>query len=121
MRLCLDEHYSARIAEELRGRGRDVLAVSERAELRARSDPELWELLQSDRRALLTENVGDFVPFLRQAAAASEDHWGIVFSSPRSMPRGTTTIGLFVQRLDELMDRYPGDDDFRNAVQWLQP
>lgn len=121
MRLCLDEHYSARIAEELRERGRDVVAVSERGELRALSDTELWDVLQRERRSLLTENVGDFMPVLHQTAAAGEEHCGIVFSSPRSLPRGGMTIGLFVQRLDELMGRHPGDDDFRNRVEWLQP
>lgn len=121
MRLCLDEHYAARIAEELRSRAHDVYAVSERSELRALSDPELWSLLQLERRALLTEDVRDFVPLVQEAAAAGGDHWGIVFSSPRSMPRGTGTIGVCVHSLDELMRRHPGEEDFRNGFHWLQP
>jgi hypothetical protein len=121
VRLCLDEHYSSRIAEELRSRGHDVHAVSERRELRTLSDPELWSRLQSERRALLTEDVRDFVPLVREAAEAGADHWGIVFSSPRSLPRGPGTIGIFVDRLDELMRRHAGEEDFRNRVMWLQP
>lgn len=97
-----------------------MVAISERAELRALADEELWGRMQDDRRALLTENVADFAPLVQRAAAGAEDHYGIVFSSPHSMPRGAATIGLFVQRLRELMDRYPGDDDFRNRVEWLQ-
>lgn len=120
MRLCLDEHYSSRIADELRGRDRDVDAVSERPELRTLSDPELWATLQSERRALLTENVGDFMPLVHQAVAAHEEHWGIVFSSPRSMPRGSGTIGLFVDRLGEFLEEHSGEEDFRNGVHWLQ-
>jgi Domain of unknown function (DUF5615) len=121
VRLCLDEHYSVRIAEELRGRGRDVVAVKERSDLIALSDGQLWAVMQGERRALLTENVADFVPLVQQSIAAGEDHWGIVFSSARSMPRGSGTIGLFVERLDELLQRHPGEDDFRNGVHWLQP
>lgn len=118
MKLCLDEHYSSRIAEELRGRGHDVYAVSERPELRTLSDRELWLHVQSERRALLTENVGDFIPFLHEAAAAADAHW-MIFSSPRSLPRGADTIGTFVQRLDELLKSNPRDDDFCNGVYWL--
>jgi hypothetical protein len=121
VRLCLDEHYSSRIADELRARGHDVYGVSERPELRTVADPELWAHLQSERRTLLTENMGDFVALVQEASAAGDDHWGIVFSSPRSMPRGAGTIGLFVERLHDLMRRYAGEDDFRNRVEWLQP
>jgi Domain of unknown function (DUF5615) len=119
LKLCLDEHYSIRIAEELRGRDHDVVAVKERRELIASSDLELWAAMQIERRALLTENVADFMPLIQQAAAAGEDHWGIVFSSSRSMPRGAGTIGLFVECLDDLMRRNPAEDDLRNRIHWL--
>ena len=121
MRLCLDEHYSVRIAEELRRRDRDVVAVKERPDLVGLADAELWALMQAERRTLLTENAADFMAFVRQDVAVGDDHWGIVFSSPRSMPRGAGTIGLFVDRLDELMQLHRGEADFRNPVQWLQP
>ena len=121
MRLCLDEHYSVRIAEELRRRNRDVVAVKEHSDLIALSDGQLWAVMQRERRALLTENVADFVPLVQHSAAAGEDHWGIVFSSARSLPRGSGTIGLFVARLDDLLQRHPGEDDFRNGLHWLQP
>jgi hypothetical protein len=42
-------------------------------------------------------------------------------SSPRSMPRGSRTIGLFVERLDELLQLHRGEEDFRNGQHWLQP
>ena len=121
MKLCLDEHYSPKIADELRDRGHDVYAVSERLELRMLSDRELWSHVQSEHRGLLTENVGDFIPLVHEAVTAGEDHWGVVFSSSHSMPRGAETIGVFVQRLDELLKSNPKEDDFRNGVHWLQP
>jgi Domain of unknown function (DUF5615) len=121
VKLCLDEHYSPKIAEDLRLRGHDVYAVSERLELRMLSDGELWSHVQSERRALLTENVADFSPFIQEAAAAGDDHWGIIFSSPRAMPRGSQTIGLFVERLHELLTNHPKEKDFSNGVHWLHP
>lgn len=120
MRLCLDEHYSHRIAEALRGGGHDVVAVGERVELRGLGDIELVSVLQAERRALLTENVRDFMPLVHELAARSEDHWGFVFSSPTSMPRGTDTIGTFVEALDRLPRARPGDDGLLNQVAWLQ-
>ena len=121
MRLCLDEHYSPKIAEQLRRRGHDVYAVGERPALRATTDRELWLHVQSERRALLTENVADFMPLVQEADAGGADHWGIVFSSASSLPRGAETIGVFVERLDELMTANPRENDFRNGIRWLQP
>ena len=112
MRLCLDEHSSAHIATALRERGHDVTDVSERPELRGLDDADLLEALRAERSALLTENVADFM--------RSEDHWGIVFSSPASMPRGSATSGLFVDALDRLLSSVPADDGLRNEVLWLQ-
>ena len=121
MRICLDEHYSKQIAADLRDGGHDVHSVKERAELIGLGDSELWALMQEERRALLTENVGDFMPLVRQAAETASAHWGIVFSNPGSMPRGAGTIGLFVAALDVLRRQYPGEADFRDQVRWLQP
>jgi predicted nuclease of predicted toxin-antitoxin system len=103
VRLCLDEHYSSQIAEQLRARGHDVYAVSERAELRGIADRELWDHLQREGTALMTENVADFVSLVNESALAGEDHHGVIFTSARSLPRGTGTIGVFVERLDELV------------------
>ena len=121
MRLCLDEHYSKEIASELRDRGHDVDSVKERPELVSVSDRQLWAQMQDEHRALLTENVGDFMPLVTASAQAGETHSGIVFSNPRSMPRGRGTFGVFVKSIDALMQQYPGEDDFRDRVEWLQP
>jgi Domain of unknown function (DUF5615) len=121
VRLCLDEHYSAHIAKALRERGHDVSAVQERPELRGLGDRELLATLQTERSALLTENVADFMPLVQDLAARGEDHRGVVFSSPSSMPRGTGTIGDFVEALARLLGERPAEDGLLNQVSWLQP
>jgi hypothetical protein len=121
VRLCLDEHYATQIANALRERGHQVTAVQERPELRGIRDRELLAFMQVEGCALLTENVSDFMPFVHELAARAEDHWGFVFTSPVSMPRGTGTIGLFVDALDRLLTERPADDALMNQVWWLQP
>ena len=119
MRLCLDEHYAQRIAAGLRALGHDVDCVKERRELIRLSDGQLLRVLTAERRSLLTENVADFAPLIHHFLAAGDSHYGIVYSSPRSMPRSRNTIGAFVDALDAVMKRFPGDDDFVNKVEWL--
>ena len=121
MRLCLDEHYASQIAIALRERGREVTAISERPELRGLEDRPLLAVMQAERSALLTENVSDFMPLVHELAARNEDHWGLIFSSPVSMPRGAGTIGVFVEAVDRLLLERPGEDGLLNQVWWLQP
>ena len=121
MRLCLDEHYAAQIAVALRERGHEVTAVNERRELRGLDDRPLLAVMQTERSALLTENVSDFMPLVQELAARNEDHWGVVLSSPESMPRGTGTIGLFVGSLHRFLVERPAEDGLLNQISWLQP
>ena len=121
MRLALDELYSPQIAEELRAAGFDVISVKERPDLEGTSDGELLAAMTVEHRALLTENVRDFAPLINQLAAANQSHYGVIYSAHRSMPRSNATIGIYVRALTELMERFPGDEDFRDAVEWLQP
>jgi hypothetical protein len=121
VRLCLDEHYSPRIAADLCELGHDVASVKERPELESLPDAELLAVMTTEKRALLTENVHDFAPLIRQIAADGHDHYGIVYSASASMPRSRNTIGLFVTTLGELLQRFPGDDDFVNRTEWLNP
>ncbi len=119
MRLLLDEHYSPKIARELRERGHDVASVTERDDLRGLRDRELWRLASAEGRGLMTENVADFIPLVREAATQGERHFGVVFTSPRSLPRGPRTIGVYVERLDGFLRGHPTDDALADQVQWL--
>ena len=95
------------------------MAVTERSELTAVPDAELFALVAAERRAILTENVGDFTPLLHSAAAAGEDHFGLVFTSAESMPRSRGTIGLYARVLDEFLSARPVEDALLNRTYWL--
>ena len=60
MKLLIDEMYPPSIAEQLRDRGQDVQAVTERPELRALADIDIFALAQQQQRAVVTENLADF-------------------------------------------------------------
>lgn len=119
MRLLLDEHFSPSIARQLRDRGHDVASVAETEDLRERSDREIWEWAVSERCAVVTENVRHFMPMVFESAAGAEPHFGVVFTSHRSMPRGRRTIGLFVDRLGSFLETHPADDALADQVAWL--
>jgi hypothetical protein len=121
VRLLLDEHYSPKIAEELRERGHDVASVKERDDLRGLGDRELWSRASAEGRALLTENVADFMPLVREAAGEGEPHFGIVFTSPRSLPRAAGTIGRYVESLDTFLRERHAGDALAEQVHWLEP
>jgi Domain of unknown function (DUF5615) len=119
VRLLLDEHYSPEIARQLRTRDHDVVAVAERPDLVGLSDDELLGRMAQERRAIMTNNVKDFLPLTTRAAVAADDHYGLLLTSDRSMPRRLDAIGRFVEVLDGFLRRHEGEESHRNQVQWL--
>lgn len=119
MKLLLDEHYSPEIAARLRRDGHDVTAVSGDPELEGIGDESLLRQAAAQRRALLTNNVRDLASLAGAWAAGGEEHLGLIFTSDESLPRSRNTIGTYVEKLRELLDRNTGDDAFRGRVEWL--
>src|SRR5437762_2763567 len=95
--------YSAAIAEQLRLRGFDVTAVTERPELRSLKDPQLFYEAQAQGRAIVTENVDDYTVLVNSLAIRGVEHFGIVFVDSAKYPRGNArTIGKLVMALAKL-------------------
>ena len=110
MRLLFDEMYSSAVAEQLRGRGHDAEAVTERAELRALADTDIFALAQPERRAVVTENIDDFSIIANGYDQRGQAHHGLVLVQPGSYPRGNPgTIGRMVTALDRLLGEHPVD------------
>jgi len=119
VKLLLDEHYSPEIARQLRTRGHDVVAVAERADLVGLSDDELLRRMARERRAIMTNNVKDFMPLASRVTLGADDHYGLLLTSDRSMPRRSGTIGRFVDTLDVFLQCHQGEDSYCNQVRWL--
>lgn len=108
MKLLIDEMYPPSIAEQLRDRGHDVQAVTERPELRALADTDIFALAQEQRRAVVTENVADFSVIASGYDQRGQAHHGLVLVAPGSYPRGRRgTIGRMVTELDRLLGEHP--------------
>lgn len=104
MRLLLDEMYPATIAEQLRDRGHDVTAVTERTELRALPDAAIFDVAQQEQRAVMTENIVDFVGLADHADQTGRRHQGLVLVDPAKYQRGhDRTVGHLVTELDALL------------------
>jgi hypothetical protein len=120
LKLLIDEHYPASIAEQLRKRGHDVVAVQEEADLRGMDDPDLFAEAQRRNRAWLTENTADYPALDAEYRSRRLEHWGIIFTSNGTFPRGKpATVGALVKALDELLRKADWDSP-SSMVIWLQ-
>jgi hypothetical protein len=120
LKLLLDEHYPPILAEQLRERGHDAVAVQEEVDLRGMLDPDLFAEAQRRNCALLTENTADYVVLDAEYRSLHLAHWGLVFTSNRTFPRGkASTVGALVKALDELL-RKADSRGPSSLVIWLQ-
>ncbi|MDQ4040625.1 MAG: DUF5615 family PIN-like protein [Actinomycetota bacterium] len=119
MRTLLDEMYPPAIAQELRARGHDVVAVTARAELRALPDEAVFAAAQEEGRAVVTENIGDFSSIADAADGRGRAHNGLILVDPAKYPRGNPrTIGRLVTELDRLLNDHPRGEP-TNLRHWL--
>lgn len=95
VRLLLDEMFAPRIAEELRRRGHDVVALVADPELRALPDAAVYEWAGDHDRRVVTENVKDFRPLVATGTGP-----GVIFTSSRRFARSRRDLGPLVQALD---------------------
>ena len=111
-RLLLDEMFSPVIADQLRARGHDVVALVVDPALRALPDGEVYRWAASQARRVVTENVRDF-----RSLVATEPRPGVLFTSSRTFRRSRGDLGTIVAALDRWLRA--AVDDPRPAEDWL--
>ncbi len=79
VRLYFDRHIMARLADDLRSHGYDVL-TTEKAGLDTATDEQQLAFATGEGRAILTFNIRDFAPLHEQWSAAGRSHAGIIVS-----------------------------------------
>jgi len=112
--LLLDEMYPPALAQRLRDRGHDVLAVLDvEVGLASRSDEDVLAWAARNNRCLVTENVSDFARLASQGVA----HCGLNFVLAPRYPRTASGLVRLGDSLDVLLasKQLPG----RDSVTWL--
>lgn len=96
--------HAPSVADKLTGESFDVVAVAALPELRGMSDEELLTYATTGRRALVTENVADFMPLATQWVGEHKTHSGLVFTNPRRFNRATLAYpGNLIAALREFL------------------
>ncbi len=117
MKLLLDEMIGAVVVQQLRGRNRDVEALTGRRDPRGLRDADVFEYAQAAQRSIVTYNRDDFLELDRRYRSQNRRHCGIVILNPRRFPQGPASIGPLVASLDTLIAAGPPYDSF---IHWLQ-
>lgn len=118
MKLALDHHYSTVISRELRDIRHDVVAAVERGWDRE-ADDRLLALCALEGRALLTNNVRDFVPMARAWSEAGREHAGIILTTDGHLPRRMGAVVDAIRVLDAFLSGHRDADSLRDQVVWL--
>lgn len=118
MKLVLDAHYSPRIASQLRERGYDVIAVSEHAALRELADEDLLRWAQGDGRAIVTEDVADFIALHHTFLSRGDLHTGLLLTSPRKFSREISAVGRLIDALAAFLDAHT-EENYEGQIGWL--
>jgi len=103
--LLLDEMFSAGIAEQLRAKGHDVLAVVADPALTALPDDQILAHAACSGRALVTANIKDFMPLDARSRASGEEHAGLVLVPAKTFPQDRTYTAAITSALAILLDQ----------------
>jgi hypothetical protein len=97
--LLLDEMFSDAIAEQLRERQHDVVAVVASPTLVTLPDDQILAAAATAGRALVTANIKDFIPLDAQYKAAGRRHAGLILVSTKTFPQDRSFTGAVVDGL----------------------
>lgn len=117
MRILLDAHISGRtVGKALIEGGHDVRALDSEIELEGLSDPEVLELAATEDRVLVTANVRDFEPLLREWAGESRQHAGVILvpSTVRN-----EAFGVLISGVEKTLAE-TAQEEWADRVVWLR-
>ena len=91
-------------------------ALDSEPELEGLSDPGVLELATAEGRVLVTANIRDFEPLLREWAGESRSHVGVILvpSSVRN-----EAFGVLISGMEETLAD-TGQEDWVDRVEWLR-
>jgi len=117
IRLLLDEHYSAVLAQRLVRGGVDTESVTARDDLRGRDDTTVLRWATAEGRMVVTEDVTTFP----RAIAAVPNHAGVIFADHERFPRTVAAWGRLEHALVDFASHPPTGAGLPGFVWWLTP
>jgi hypothetical protein len=102
--LLLDEMFSDTIAQQLRAKGHDALAVVADPSLVSLPDDQILSRAAATGRALVTANIKDFIPLDAQYRAAGQPHPGLILVSAKTFPQNRSYTSAVTSALAALLD-----------------
>jgi hypothetical protein len=99
---------SGNIADELRSKGHDVLAVVADSALLALPDDQILAHATATGRALVTANIKDFMPLDAQYRAAGQTPAGLIFISSKTFRQDRTYTTAITGAFSAFFDQDPG-------------
>ena len=103
--LLLDEMFSGAIAEQLRAKGHDVLAVVADPALIALPDEQIFAHAARTGRALATANIKDFIPLDTRYQTTSQAHARLILVSAKTFPQDRSYTAAVTSALSALLDQ----------------
>lgn len=119
MRLLLDEHLDKALAAALRGRGFDVIAVTEDERVTGSSDEQILAHALDERRAVVTYDAADFRVLADQLLMDEAHHFGMILLNRRRFRHGASHLGALLEALTELLERTPAEEGLIDREIWL--
>lgn len=117
MKLMLDAHLSGRaVGKALAEGGHEVRALDSESELEGMEDPAVLELASAESRVLVTANVSDFEPLLKEWAEEGRSHAGVILV-PSSVPN--EAFGVLIRGIRKTLGVL-SREDWANRVEWLR-
>ena len=122
MRLLLDAMIPTTVAAQLRARGHDVVAVQDLklGHLRGVNDCVLLDHAAEEHRAVVTDNIPDFVRCHQRRIERNRPHFGILLFTNDTFPRHRhdAFIGRLLAALEDQLLTHADEDD-SSWIRWL--
>jgi len=102
----IDEMFPHAVAEELRDKGHDAVAVLE-LEMQGAPDHEVFDRAVDEKRVVVTENFADFAALVEERQANDDPCTPVVFVRESSFPAGGALPAHLAERLNQWADANP--------------
>jgi len=117
MRFLLDAHISGRtVGKALTEGGYDVRAIDSEIELEGLPDPKVLELAATEGRILVTANIRDFEPLLREWAGEGRSHSGVILVPPSVK---NEAFGILISGVQKTLADI-NQEGWIDRVEWLR-